>query len=64
MVPRIDAINLTFSFHSFSSNSTISTISLLAKVEMFDAIVFHQSNFDWDDLPLSRFTQVIMPISC
>ena len=46
-------------FHLIPSFPTIS-----AKVEMFDAIVFHQSNFDWDDLPLARWTQVIMPISC
>ena len=46
-----DAIYLIFCFHLIPS---FSTISLLAKVEMFDAIVFHQSNFDWDDLPLAR----------
>ena len=28
--------------------------SLLPKVEMFDAIIFHQFNFDWEDLPTSR----------
>ena len=29
--------------------------SLLPKVEMFDAIIFHQFHFHWDDLPAVRF---------
>ena len=28
--------------------------TLLPKVEMFDAIVFHQYNFDWEELPSAR----------
>jgi len=28
--------------------------SLLPNVEMFDAIVFHQMDFDWEDLPVAR----------
>ena len=28
--------------------------TLLPNVEMFDAIVFHQFNFDWEDLPSAR----------
>ena len=29
--------------------------SLLPRVDMFDAIIFHQFNYDWEDLPTARW---------